>query len=166
MKPLTSEQLRLFNDTCAEIVGGASFAKAAMIAGVSRGSFYTWLSQHEELRAPYLAACSIRALGLAEKMLDELDELDRAETNEKINAIRAKIDVYKWTSARLQPKVYGDKIQVEQKPPEPLPQTREQLISAADALLLALGLPCIDQDAIAAEQDAQDAQDAQQGGKP
>lgn len=157
MKPLTSEQIRLFNETCEQIVGGATFAQAALVAGVSRVVFYQWLSNYEELRGPYLAACSIRALGLAEKMLDELEALDKADTKEKINAIRAKVDIYKWTSARLQPKVYGDKIQVEQKLPEPLPQSREQLISAADALLLALGLPAIDQDAIAAEEEAKDA---------
>lgn len=131
----------MFEGICTRIVAGESVRSACRSQGApNRRTLYRWLAQHPELHAPYLEACAIRSLYYAELMLDELDPLDAVDSQVHINAIRAKIDVYKWTAMRLQPKVYGNIIKKENERSIPNPPSREQLLAAVTEILHSLGL--------------------------
>lgn len=86
------------------------FADADMPSEVT---FYKWLSVHPEFAQMYARAREIRALARA----DRVDEIMSDMRNEKIDHQQARVmlDAVKWQTAKENPRVFGDKQEIDHK---------------------------------------------------
>ncbi len=85
-------------------------------------TFYKWLEESEELQERYKKATQKRADNIFEEMLEIADKQSAdMEINERgehvinhnvINRSRLQIDTRKWMLGKLNPKKYGDKLDV------------------------------------------------------
>lgn len=117
-------------EICAQIIDeiskGQYLTQACKNAGIIAWTFYTWMSTDEELKGLYARACEIRA----EILTDEIEETAKDGSldwqkkeddgqeyyqvnHEHIARSRLIVDTLKWKAAKLNPKKYGDKQQVE-----------------------------------------------------
>ena len=91
----------------------------------SNVTFCEWLSKDEELAKQYARATEIRAEALLDEMIDIVDdkskdvkeqeingEISQTVNNEAIQRSRLRYDARKWLISKLNPKKYGDKIDV------------------------------------------------------
>jgi hypothetical protein len=87
----------------------------------STQTFYKWLTEDEFKSKHYACACELRADILFEEILEIADDskkdtiiTDQGITidNEFVQRSRIKIDARKWMLGKMQPKKYGDKIDV------------------------------------------------------
>lgn len=117
----------IFNNIFNSIENGNSLRKTLMVINLPAKTFYEWLEQDEEKSKQYARACELRADILFEEILEisnttiegkviETDESGR--TKEKIGDMlghrRLQIDARKWMLGKLNPKKYGDKLEVDQ----------------------------------------------------
>lgn len=72
---------------------------------------YDWISKDSVFSERYARACADRGLLYADRISDISDKLMRGEIAPDV--ARVAIDSYKWISARLVPKLYGDRQQVD-----------------------------------------------------
>lgn len=117
---------KLADKICKMIAEGQSVrsicAKKDMI---SMQTFFRWLRKNEKFREQYARACEERSYMHAEEIIeiaddatndymeqhDESDELTGYKLNgENIQRSRLRIDTRKWLMSKLNPKVYGDKL--------------------------------------------------------
>ena len=117
---------KLADKICKMIAEGQSVrsicAKKDMI---SMQTFFRWLRENEKFREQYARACEERSYMHAEEIIeiaddatndymeqhDESDELTGYKLNgENIQRSRLRIDTRKWLMSKLNPKVYGDKL--------------------------------------------------------
>ena len=89
----------------------------------SRTIFFEWLHNDESKVNQYARACELRAEHIFEDILEIADEssgdkkyTDTGEVidSEYVARSRIKIDARKWMLGKMNPKKYGDKIQVDQ----------------------------------------------------
>lgn len=91
----------------------------------SNVTFCEWLSKDEELAKQYARATELRAEALLDEMIDIVDDksqdvkeeevdgvVSRTVNNEVIQRSRLRYDARKWLISKLNPKKYGDKIDV------------------------------------------------------
>lgn len=91
----------------------------------SRGTFYVWLKDDEALQDKYARACEVRSEKMFEEMLDIADDgtndymtvvkgdiAYNVEDKEVVNRSRLRIDTRKWILSKMQPKKYGDRLDV------------------------------------------------------
>jgi len=88
----------------------------------SSQTFYVWIEEDKVKSKRYARATELRADAIFEDILDIADDsshdiIKDKEGNEKINTefvqrSRLKVDARKWIVAKLNPKKYGDKIDV------------------------------------------------------
>lgn len=90
----------------------------------SRRLFYEWLDNDEQLRNNYARACEVRQDGIFDDIFDIADNTahdtiytDNGEiaNNEFINRSRLRIDARKWALSKMNPKKYGEQIDVTTK---------------------------------------------------
>lgn len=92
---------------------------------ISMQTFFRWLRENDKFCEQYARACEERSYMHAEEILeiaddatndymeqhDESDELTGYKLNgENIQRSRLRIDTRKWLMSKLNPKVYGDKL--------------------------------------------------------
>lgn len=113
---------KIFNEIVEEIEGGNSLISTLSTNGMpSTSTFYIWLNEDEEKSKRYAHACEIREL----KMLDEIitiadnQGVDVIEKEGKvyvnhniIERCKIRIDARKWALSKLNPKKYGNKVDV------------------------------------------------------
>lgn len=80
-------------------------------------TFYKWIDADEEKLKQYARACEMRADAIFDEMFDIADDSsgDR-EAFVGVNRIhrhKLQIDTRKWALAKMNPKKYGDKLQVD-----------------------------------------------------
>lgn len=97
------------DEICGHLIEGVSLRKiCARTAMPDRRTVLRWLDAHPEFAAKYARA--------RESQGDLMDDLilEAAEGANKDNAaaVRVKIDAYKWRASKLQPKKYGDSVQM------------------------------------------------------
>jgi hypothetical protein len=124
------EKIKIFDDICEKVVGEQmSFNKAIDDSPITLTTFYKWLKADEQLQKAYNYAREIRADILFEDIIDIADnqeegeevELDGAgvvtkiKRGDMIRQRQLKIDARKWTIAKMQPKKYGDKLDITSK---------------------------------------------------
>jgi hypothetical protein len=68
---------------------------------------YDWISKDSDFSERYARACADRGLLYADRISDISDKLMKGEIAPDV--ARVAIDSYKWISARLVPKLYGDR---------------------------------------------------------
>ncbi len=95
----------------------------------SRRLFYEWLDNDEQLRNNYARACEVRQDGIFDEIFDIADEtindtiemdlgdgvVTQKQNTEWINRSRLRIDARKWALSKMNPKKYGEQIDVTTK---------------------------------------------------
>lgn len=72
---------------------------------------WRWLSEDSFFQEEYTRAIQARAMAHADRVLDVTEAVIRGEIPP--DAARVALDGMKWTAARLLPRVYGDRTQVD-----------------------------------------------------
>lgn len=101
-----------------EIGNGSSLITAIKKPGYpTYDAFQRHLRAHPEVKRMYEEAIEVRADYLAESLIDISDEtppegLDGPQLSAWINQMKIRIDTRKWTAAKLRPKVWGERMDV------------------------------------------------------
>lgn len=102
-------------DLCEFIVSGESLAAFAVLKGVAYNTVLNWINAEPQRAADYARAREDRA----DFVFDQLDEVSnkaqRARTAVAVAGLRLKSDNIKWKLGRMNPKKYGDKIEIDQR---------------------------------------------------
>jgi hypothetical protein len=125
------EKEKIFNDIFESIENGNSLRKSLIAVGISSRTFYQWIDEDEEKVKQYARATEERAEALLDEMLDIVDntsqdyvDVDMGEGEpseilatkkpnyELIQRSRLRYDARKWLVSKLNPKKYGDKVDV------------------------------------------------------
>jgi len=88
-----------------------------------KSTIYAWMHTHEEFSNQYLVARQKQATVLADSMLDISDEIPVIEDkdgNERIDSgmlgkAKLNYEILKWHASKMAPKIYGDKVNQEDK---------------------------------------------------
>src|SRR5262245_64886644 len=110
---------------CNHITDGRSLRSFCQGVGApNKTTVLRWLKEHEGFREAYQVARTLQA----DMLVDEL--LDIADQAQDPNRGRLRIDARKWIAARLAPKKYGDKTEIDGRlqlevTPEPKAPSKE-----------------------------------------
>jgi len=74
----------------------------------SRQTVYNWIEKDKDFVDRYARACARRA----DAMFDEIIEI-ADNSNDDVNRDRLRVDARKWSLSKMQPKKYGDKLDIE-----------------------------------------------------
>ena len=119
------QKVKLMNEICSKISEGQAVRNVLVkYKGMPKSpTFFNWLYTNENFSKQYVRACEERAALIFEEMMiiadDQegdtyIDHNDIEQVNHNvINRARLRIDTRKWMLSKLQPKVYGDKLQVD-----------------------------------------------------
>lgn len=120
------QRIELINTICDEIAEGRSLRKVLLDEGMpSRPAFFQWIDGNDNRINQYTRACEARA----EFIFDETFEIADDSRNdfiqkitaegivdqlnpENIQRTRARLDQRKWALSKMQPKKYGDKLDI------------------------------------------------------
>lgn len=124
---------------CAIIVTGKSLVSACKSVKIGYSTAKDWLVAHEDFAASYARACEERADYLADEIIGLSDEKPKETLNKAgakvidsawVTNQKNKIDARKWIAAKLKPKKYGDKINLDVKQEDALEKaTYDQVTS-------------------------------------
>lgn len=81
----------------------------------SERSIYTWLSKHQDFAQMYARAKKFQMEILGEEIIQIADDNSKDDTlmgATHVNRARLQIDARKWIMSKLNPKKYGDKLDV------------------------------------------------------
>ena len=119
---------KIFSDIFQSIENGNSLRKSLVEVGISSSTFFIWIEEDEIKSKQYARATELRAEALLDEMFDIVDdskndvmEMDLGDgiintrtNNEVIQRSRLRYDARKWLISKLNPKKYGDKVDIEQ----------------------------------------------------
>lgn len=116
----------IWNSVIADMISGKSLRSILADETMpSYATFYDWMSEDEVRLKQYARAASIRADIIFDEIKDISDSTDDDEitlddgkvvTNHHvINRDRLRVDSRKWMLSKMNPKKYGDKIEVDNK---------------------------------------------------
>jgi hypothetical protein len=104
-----------------------------------------WLARHQEFRDQYACAREAQADYYAEEIIEIADdgsndwmerkrgeETIEVENHEVIGRSRLRVDTRKWLMARMAPKKYGDKLDIDQKTTHEVGNSVADLMRAID----------------------------------
>lgn len=121
--PVTKFSEELFESICSKLETTAiGLHVICKEAGIAPKTFYSWLDD-ENLRNRYTRARDIQADLLADQIIqladDKSHDTQAGEFGEVGNAAaiqrsRLQVEARKWIAAKLKPKKYGDKVEVDQ----------------------------------------------------
>lgn len=118
----------LFGAIIKEIEGGLSLR--ACLRKENRPTsttFFSWIDLDEAKMLQYARACSIRADGIFDEMLEIADATEadiiikdgqEVINHNVINRDRLRVDARKWAVSKMNPKKYGEKLDVTSKDKE------------------------------------------------
>jgi transposase-like protein len=121
MKYTPAEKLAAFRKVLQAIELGASVRAATRSADtVNASTFHEWVAADEEFAKQYARAAERRAEAIFEDILNIADEnhkdvytdaegIERVD-NDVVQRARLRVDARKWVLAKMQPKKYGDKL--------------------------------------------------------
>ena len=127
MKYTSSEIETLFKKVLKAVENGAPLGRTLKLPDMpSRRKFYDWIRDDEDMRERYARACEIRADAIFEEIFDIADdgtndfssyEIAPGVEVEKVNMdhiqrSRLRVDARKWALGKMNPKKYGDKLDV------------------------------------------------------
>jgi len=120
MAAYTEEQINdKFEAVINDIEEGNSLRKALGFYNISSATFYQWLDGNDERKKRYARACEDRADKLFEEILEIADKQDKDvyevdgvvyTDHNVINRSRLQVDARKWMAAKMNPKKFGDKV--------------------------------------------------------
>lgn len=120
------ERDNILNEVFNFIEDGFSLRKALSKVNISSKTFYEWIDGDDEKVKQYARACEERAEAILDEMIDIVDDSNNDITeydlgdgvvstkvnSEHIQRSRLRYDARKWLVSKLNPKKYGDKIDV------------------------------------------------------
>lgn len=120
--------LKLTDKICERLADGESLRSICSSDGMPRQTtVFRWLAAHAEFRERYARAREAQADALFDECLEIADDARNDwmvkngkdsvgwELNgEHVQRSKLRIDARRWMAAKLQPKRYGDKVEVEQ----------------------------------------------------
>lgn len=112
---------------CQFISLGYSNRQAAEAVGIDRSTLYDWLAQDSEFSDQYAKACEKRCHHWADEINEIADDglndwVEREKEHGEMHLVfngehfqrsRLRVDTRKWLLSKLQPKKYGEKLDVE-----------------------------------------------------
>ena len=111
---------------CELIAGGKSLRSALKEPGTPEGTtFYRWIAEHNEFRQQYAQACKDRADAQFEELNSIHDEAMAAALEHKddprfanvlVSVYKLKSDNMKWAMAKMKPKKYSERFELEDLP--------------------------------------------------
>lgn len=136
----------IFNQICLEItLDGVSLRNVLKGEGMPDAvTFYKWLDEDDNKIKQYAGACARRADSIFEDIMiiaddqeNDIIEVDGKEiTNHNvINRSRLRVDSRKWILSKMNPKKYGDKVDLTsggKKISNPIYQVREVIVDKSD----------------------------------
>ena len=116
------------NAICKKVSNGSALRNVLMASNMpSSSTFYKWIDADETKAKQYARACGERADVIFDEMFEIADNTiegtvietdDHGRTKEKkgdmLGHRRLQIDTRKWALSKLNPKKYGDKLEVDQ----------------------------------------------------
>lgn len=116
------------NDICAKLMKGQSLRQVCrdeLLPG--RDVVYEWLAENKAFADQYARACEMRAEAIFDEMfeiaddgsndwmksLDEDGGTDYKLNGEHVQRSKLRIDARKWALSKMQPKKYGEKVDIE-----------------------------------------------------
>ncbi len=117
------EKDKAFNKIISHIEGGNSLRSALELDNTpSSQTFYIWIDEDEDKSKQYARACEKRADVVFEEILTIADEnqfdtktLDDGKVvvdSEVVQRSRLRVDARKWMLGKMNPKKYGDKLDI------------------------------------------------------
>jgi hypothetical protein len=116
---------KIFNSICIKIENGKPLRQILKEKNMpSSKTFFEWIDKDEEKIKRYARACEERADAIFEDMIEIADnqEGDVLQVGDKeivnhnqINRAKLRVDTRKWILSKMNPKKYGDKLELEQK---------------------------------------------------
>lgn len=113
----------IFLKICNRIEGGEALRTILKEKDMpSSQTFYKWIDSDEQKTKQYARACEMRADIIFDEMIDIADNQEsdiitvegKEITNHNvINRARLRIDTRKWILSKMNPKKYGEKIEIE-----------------------------------------------------
>jgi hypothetical protein len=116
----------IFDAICDRIADGESLRSVCRDKAMpSKANFFRWVAANKEAADQYARAMEVRSDVLFDELLDIADDgtndwMDRANADgqtgdkvlnaEHVQRSRLRIDARKWALAKMQPKKYGDKL--------------------------------------------------------
>lgn len=118
----------LFDKICNIIATSSTgIHKACQECGIQHTTFYNWIQDDAELMNQYVRAREQQAEFLADEIIAIADDGSRdtktirkggevieVEDLEWTNRSKLRVEARKWVAAKLKPKRYGDKVEVDQ----------------------------------------------------
>lgn len=117
------EKQKIIQSICDNVVENkVSFNKAVDESEITLTSFYTWIANNKDFEKLYNYARIVRSDILFEEIIDISDETEEGvviketpngtviERGDMIRHRQLKIDARKWVVSKMQPKKYGDKL--------------------------------------------------------
>ena len=103
----TSFTEKIFNNICEGISSSTkSVTKLCKENSITEQTFYNWLKLHPTLRERYSSSKSDQLRFMADEMLDIADNGSGDSHRDRL-----RIDTRKWLLSKLDPQLYGDKIE-------------------------------------------------------
>ena len=96
---------------CEAVANGASAVVAARDINVNASTIYEWLDAHPQFSNDYTRARSMRGDHYGAKVAEIAARCEAGDIDP--NAARVAIDGYKWTAARMAPKQWSEKRQLD-----------------------------------------------------
>ncbi len=99
-------------EICAHLASGKSLKSfCAKVGKPSRDTVYKWLFERQDFADLYARARGAQADTLA----DEVIHIGMTTSQKTAHRDRVRMDAFKWAAAKLAPRKYGDKQQIEHK---------------------------------------------------
>lgn len=112
----------IFNEVCERIENKEALRTILKEDNMpSTQTFYRWIDSNEDKSKQYARACQMRADAIFDEMIDIADDQEEdvitiggkeCTNHNVINRARLRIDTRKWMLSKLNPKKYGDKVDV------------------------------------------------------
>jgi hypothetical protein len=131
------QRIELLNTICDEIAEGRSLRKVLLDEGMpDRTTFFKWIDDNKERINQYTRACEARADLIFDETFEIADNTiegtvietdDSGRTKEKkgdmLGHRKLQIDTRRWALSKMQPKKYGDKLDLSSDDGSMTPQT-------------------------------------------
>jgi transposase-like protein len=143
------------------IMGGASMRQACRDAGIDNGLVYRAIREDDAFGRQYARATEVRADAMFDEMLEIADTPVEGETRKQLKDgteeitvedmlghRRLQVDTRKWALARMNPRKYGEKVQVggaDDLPPVQLDATKLSTAALREIMAATSAGPATDQ---------------------
>ena len=95
---------------CERMINGESLVKICKDENMpSRAAIYRWF----DARPDFEARCARAREGMADFLVDEIEELADATTEANVQSMKVKISTKQWRAMKIAPRIYGDRTRTE-----------------------------------------------------